>query len=154
MGKNPVETKTMALTSSSCLRNIIVLLRDLSQGIKFYGQEGIGLRVTVASDKIAEVCTGPGNAPILLKVAERESDCSTGYTPILCFDVDNVDETVKRLMEHGEFSIGNTVDVIIGTYSLGGVLDGPIKYPTFGKVAAVRSPDGHMISLFENFERQ
>mmetsp|Transcript_5945 Transcript_5945/g.6826 ORF Transcript_5945/g.6826 Transcript_5945/m.6826 type:complete len:126 (+) Transcript_5945:131-508(+) len=125
----------MALTSSSCLRNIIVLLRDLSQGIKFYGQEGIGLRVTVASDKLAEVCTGPGNAPILLKVAERESDCSTGYTPILCFDVDDVDETVKRLMEHG------------------GVLDGPIKYPTFGKVAAVRSPDGHMISLFENNER-
>lgn len=32
---------------------------------------------------------------------------------------------------------------------LGGVLDGAVAYHSYGKVAAVRSPDGHMIGLFE-----
>lgn len=32
---------------------------------------------------------------------------------------------------------------------LGAVLDGPIRYEPYGKLAAVRSPDGHMIGLFE-----
>ena len=32
---------------------------------------------------------------------------------------------------------------------MGAILDGPIKYPSHGKVAALRSPDGHMIGLFE-----
>ena len=32
---------------------------------------------------------------------------------------------------------------------LGGQLDGPIQYPAHGKVAALRTPDGHMIGLQE-----
>ena len=35
---------------------------------------------------------------------------------------------------------------------MGAILDGPIKYPTHGKVASLRSPDGHMIGLFEPTE--
>lgn len=34
--------------------------------------------------------------------------------------------------------------------SLGAVLDGPIRYEPYGKVAAVRSPDGHMVGLYES----
>ena len=34
--------------------------------------------------------------------------------------------------------------------SLGAVLDGPIRYEAYGKVAAVRSPDGHMVGLYES----
>jgi len=61
----------------------------------------------------------------------READCSTGYSPILSFEVDDMDSTIQRIM------------------MLGGRLDGPIKYPIEGKIASVRSPDGHMIGLFE-----
>lgn len=32
---------------------------------------------------------------------------------------------------------------------LGATLDGAIRYEAYGKVAAVRSPDGHMVGLFE-----
>lgn len=32
---------------------------------------------------------------------------------------------------------------------MGAVLDGPIKHPVHGKVAALRAPDGHMIGLYE-----
>lgn len=32
---------------------------------------------------------------------------------------------------------------------LGAALDGSIRYEPYGKIAAVRSPDGHMLGLFE-----
>jgi len=32
---------------------------------------------------------------------------------------------------------------------MGGHLDGPIKYPAHGAVASIRSPDGHMVGLFQ-----
>ena len=56
---------------------------------------------------------------------------STGYTPILNFDVGSMETAVAAAMERG------------------GMLDGSIKYKSFGKVAALRSPDGHMLGLFE-----
>lgn len=28
-------------------------------------------------------------------------------------------------------------------------MDGPIKYPEFGKIASLRTPDGQMIGLYE-----
>lgn len=61
----------------------------------------------------------------------REALCSTGYSPMLSFDVVDLQDTITRLI------------------SMGAHLDGPIRYPTFGKVAALRAPDGHMISLYE-----
>ena len=60
-----------------------------------------------------------------------EASASTGYSPILSFNVPDLDERVAALIGHGAS------------------LDGPIKYPPHGKVAALRSPDGHMISLYE-----
>ncbi len=39
-----------------------------------------------------------------------------GYSPFLCFDVQDMDATVVRLLQ------------------LGASLDGPIKYPAYGKV--------------------
>lgn len=38
---------------------------------------------------------------------------------------------------------------IVRVLSMGGTLDGPIKYPAQGKVACVRAPCGHMLGLFE-----
>ena len=35
---------------------------------------------------------------------------------------------------------------------MGASLDGSIKYQAYGKVAAVRSPDGHMLALIERTE--
>lgn len=42
-----------------------------------------------------------------------------------------MDQTVPKLMQ------------------LGAALDGSIRYEPYGKIAAVRSPDGHMLGLFE-----
>jgi predicted enzyme related to lactoylglutathione lyase len=50
---------------------------------------------------------------------------------MMTFDVDDLDTVVQRALE------------------MGGHLDGPIQYPVHGKIAALRSPDGHMVGLFE-----
>lgn len=60
-----------------------------------------------------------------------ESQCSTGYSPLLTFEVDDMDGMIPRLIQ------------------LGASLDGSIRYEAYGKMAAVRSPDGHMVGLYE-----
>lgn len=49
----------------------------------------------------------------------------------MTFEVENMDETVPNLLR------------------LGSALDGAIRYESYGKVAAIRSPDGHMVGLVE-----
>ena len=61
----------------------------------------------------------------------REAYCTTGYTPFLSFQVVDLQQTVSNMLQ------------------LGGTLDGAIKYPASGKVAAIRAPDGQMLSLHE-----
>lgn len=50
---------------------------------------------------------------------------------MLTFDVDDIDETLPRVL------------------GLGAVLDGPVRRELYGTSAAVRAPCGHMIGLFE-----
>ncbi|CAM9786782.1 unnamed protein product [Phaeothamnion confervicola] len=112
-------------------RNIILMLRDVSRATGFYGEHGLGLILRHSSDALAEFETG--GTPLILKAASpgNEAVCSVGYSPLLCFDVADMESTVQRCLQ------------------MGAHLDGPIKYPAYGKVASLRSPDGHMIGLFE-----
>jgi predicted enzyme related to lactoylglutathione lyase len=41
------------------------------------------------------------------------------------------------------------VETIAKLEALGGKLEGRIREPFFGKVAAVRSPEGHLLSLLQ-----
>ncbi|KAK9904314.1 hypothetical protein WJX75_009019 [Coccomyxa subellipsoidea] len=61
----------------------------------------------------------------------RHAFTTCGYSPFLSFEVADLQDSVQRLLQ------------------LGATLDGPIKYPARGKVAVLRGPDGHMLSLFE-----
>jgi predicted enzyme related to lactoylglutathione lyase len=63
----------------------------------------------------------------------NEAAVSTGYSPLLVFEVacDTLDATVARCLQAGAH------------------LDGPLQYPAHGKVATMRTPDGHMIGLYE-----
>lgn len=58
------------------------------------------------------------------------------YSPLLCFDVADMDVAIQRAL------------------GMGAHLDGPIKYPAHGAVASIRSPDGHMIGLFQPADRE
>ena len=106
----------------------MLFLRDVPRSVQFF-RDGLGLPVTVASETFAEI--NAGGVVIGLKSSESAAACTTGYSPLLQFDVDDMDTTVVRAL------------------SLGGTLDGPIKYPAHGKVACLRAPGGQMIGLYE-----
>ncbi|CAM9666616.1 unnamed protein product, partial [Choristocarpus tenellus] len=110
-------------------RSVVLLLRDVGKGVQFYGDEGLGLVLKHSTDTIAEFDTG--GTPLVLKSAVSEAVCSVGYSPLLCFDVPDMHHAIQRAIK------------------LGAHLDGPIKYPAHGAVASIRSPDGHMIGLFQ-----
>ena len=108
----------------------MLMIKDVPKAVQFY-HEGLGLPVIHMTDRWCELDTGNGSAPLALKAVDGEAACTTGYSPFISFDVDDMDSTVARLIQ------------------MGAELDGPIKYPPHGKIAAIRSPDGHMIGLFE-----
>ncbi|DBA69576.1 hypothetical protein WJX79_010726 [Trebouxia sp. C0005] len=110
------------------LRQVLLLQRDVPKATRFY-QEGLGLRVKVLTERWAEL--EAGSTTLALKAVEGEAYCTTGYTPFLSFSVVDLQQTVSNMLQ------------------LGATLDGPIKYPGNGKVAAVRAPDGQMLSLYE-----
>jgi predicted enzyme related to lactoylglutathione lyase len=72
-----------------------------------------------------------GSFHLTIKAVESEAQLCKGYTPILSFDVNDIDSVITRCIH------------------MGASLDGPIQYPAHGKVAVLRSPDGHMIGLYE-----
>ncbi|EIE20318.1 Glyoxalase/Bleomycin resistance protein/Dihydroxybiphenyl dioxygenase [Coccomyxa subellipsoidea C-169] len=110
------------------LRHVLLLQKDVRKAANFY-QQGLGLPVNVLTEKWAELQAG--NSKIALKAVDGEAFTTCGYTPFLAFEVADLQESVQRLLQ------------------LGATLDGPIKYPARGKVAVLRGPDGHMLSLFE-----
>jgi hypothetical protein len=60
-----------------------------------------------------------------------ESKLCTGYTPIITFEVQSIDTIISNCIQYGA------------------QLDGPIQYPAYGKIASLRTPHGHIISLYE-----
>ncbi|GMH43817.1 hypothetical protein BSKO_11751 [Bryopsis sp. KO-2023] len=110
------------------LRHVLLLQRNVATAARFYS-EGLGLKLEVLTERWAELKAG--QTTLALKAVEGEAFLSVGYSPILSFKVDDLQDTLMKLIE------------------LGGVMDGPIKYPTQGKVASLRAPDGHMIALHE-----
>lgn len=122
----------------------------LARALEFYSA-GLGLQVVRATDEWADLrCrpssgvsvgdgeTPPGDGPLMtslsicLQAVTSEAQVSTGYSPLLQFQVQDMDSVIARCVQ------------------MGGHLDGPIQYPAHGKIAVLRSPgDGHMIGIYE-----
>eukprot|EP00985_Skeletonema_marinoi_P019000 scaffold10755_cov126-Skeletonema_marinoi.AAC.4 len=122
----------------------------VAAAVNFY-QNGLGLNIVRHTDEWAELQCPVGqpssssslsdyttsaqqpptnnNFNLTIQACESEALLGVGYSPFLNFDVDDMDMTVARCVQ------------------MGAHLDGPIQYPAHGKVAALRSPDGHMIGL-------
>jgi predicted enzyme related to lactoylglutathione lyase len=60
-----------------------------------------------------------------------EAALTTGYTPFLAFTVPDLQAAVQRLIP------------------MGAEMDGPVQFGSSGRVAALRNPDGHMMTLLE-----
>eukprot|EP00210_Caulerpa_lentillifera_P007705 g7356.t1 len=118
---------------TTILRNVVLLQRDLPKAVAFY-RDGLGLKLHVFTEKWAEFRNG--GTILSLKQVEGEAFCSVGFSPILNFSVNDLQGTLTRLLQ------------------LGGIMDGPVQYALQGKIATIRAPDGHMISLFEQEETE
>ena len=113
------------------LRSIILTVRNPMVSAKFY-ERTLGLVIKVQTPSSVELVElGSSDIPLIIREGSSASSLIAGYTPILNFDVKNMEQSITVAME------------------MGAMLDGAIKYKSFGKVAALRSPDGHMIGLFE-----
>ena len=108
---------------------LMVRSQQLPQATEFY-HAALGLQVLRVTDEWAEL-VADNDMHLSLQAVTTEPQVSTGYSPILNFEVDDMDTTVAKCVQ------------------MGGNLDGPIQYPAHGKVAVLRSPDGHMIGLYE-----
>ena len=121
------------------LRHILLLQRDVRS--RRILRARARLRVTVCTETYAELASespsdstasnAPIGASLALQRADAESQLTPGYSPIIHFEVDDIQARVNAAL------------------SLGGRLDGKIQYETHGAVAAVRAPDGHMIGMYE-----
>lgn len=115
----------------------------VANAVNFYSN-ALSLHVVRHTDEFAELTCGVAGANtadavsnasqqfrLSIKSVGSEAQLSQGYSPMLSFDVDDMDSVIAKCAQ------------------MGAHLDGPIQYPAHGKVAALRSPDGHMIGLYE-----
>jgi predicted enzyme related to lactoylglutathione lyase len=123
------------------LRNIIFLLRNVNKALPFY-TKGIGLKVlkdstTTTTTTATSSSTTPyveldtGSVKLILMQTEQEASATCGYSPLIHFEIQNMDETIVRLLQ------------------LGGRLDGPIQHEVYGKLVSLRAPEGPIIGLYE-----
>jgi catechol 2,3-dioxygenase-like lactoylglutathione lyase family enzyme len=134
------------MLATHLLRVVLMVRGDgLAKALEFY-TTGLGLQAVRVTDEWADLrCTASNphhqeqqqqqqqqqQLSISLQVVTSEAQVTTGYSPILQFHVQNMDDCIAKCVQ------------------LGGHLDGPIQYPAHGKMAALRSPDGHMIGIYE-----
>jgi catechol 2,3-dioxygenase-like lactoylglutathione lyase family enzyme len=111
------------------LASVVLLVRDVPRGLRFY-RDGLGLAVTASTETFARVAVSDA-VTLDLRAAGSEAQCSAGYSPLLTFAVSDMDGVVPRLL------------------GMGAALDGAVRYNDYGRTAAVRSPDGHMVGLYE-----
>lgn len=118
--------------SMSRLARLVLLVRG-SEGIRssvdFYSK-GVGLSVLRLTEEWAEMNLGNGTTLNLQAVSE-ESKLSVGYSPWIVIQVDNLMERIATCCQEGAH------------------LDGPIQYPAHGSVAMLRTPDNHVIGLYQ-----
>ena len=107
-------------------KHIMLMVKDISTSVRFYS-EGLGLPIKLSTPGWAEL--NADGTTIALHAAADDAD--VGSSPILSFHVDDISAAIASLE------------------NLGATLEGRVREPSFGKVAAIRTPDGHLVSLLQ-----
>ncbi|CAI5490667.1 unnamed protein product [Closterium sp. Naga37s-1] len=120
--------------AAAALRHVLLLQRDVPRAANFF-KEGLGLPVLVCTERWAEVQAGPTR--IALQQCDSTAHTAHGFSPLLSFSVRG----------EGEFD-----STLLRMLRLGAVMDGAVVHMPQGRVAALRAPDGPMLSLVEESE--
>ncbi|GJP75155.1 hypothetical protein CLOP_g13512 [Closterium sp. NIES-67] len=135
-----------ASAAAAALRHVLLLQRDVPRAAKFF-KEGLGLPVLVCTERWAEVQAGhtrialqqcDGSFPLHASpLPFSTAHTAHGFSPMLSFSVRG----------EGEFD-----STLLRMLRLGAVMDGAVVHLPHGRVAALRAPDGPMLSLVEETE--
>ena len=107
-------------------KHVMLMVKDIPAAVKFYS-EGLGLKVKMSSPGWAEL--DADGTTIAMHAAHENGQ--TGASPILSFHVEDLYATIAKLEE------------------LGAKLEGRVREPSFGKVAAMLTPEGTIVSLLQ-----
>jgi catechol 2,3-dioxygenase-like lactoylglutathione lyase family enzyme len=69
------------------MKNIMILLKDVNKSVQFFNK-GLGCSINHSSEHWAELQSG--DYLIHLNKVDSEASTTSGYTPFLCFDVENI----------------------------------------------------------------
>ena len=153
--RSPTSFRSMARQTT--LGPIVLMVRDVTASKAFY--TGLGLKAAAQlEDSLvsfgARLC-GAGlkslrtltplaswchdaetgcSVPLVLRAGDpaKATDCIGGSTPIISLHVEDLDSCMAACMPAGA------------------VMDGAIQYSPEGRLAVIRSPDGHMLTLLES----
>ena len=153
------------------LSSAVLLVRDVRSSLRFWA-ETLGMAVISHTERFAEVDAGV--ATLRLRQVDRcavararratagltaplrasEAQLSKGYSPLLHFQVDDVDELLGKVMMAGATMDGAVKHSAHGKVRRAGAQRPP--HPADARpwwvrpqVAVFRSPDGHMLSVYE-----
>jgi predicted enzyme related to lactoylglutathione lyase len=106
--------------------HIMLMVENVPASAEFYRQ-GLGLTAKTVTETWAEL---EADGTIIALHATVEP-CPVGGSPILSFHVADIYTTIEDLE------------------AMGGKLEGKVRQPPFGRVALVRTPDGHLLNLLQ-----
>lgn len=107
-------------------KHIMLMVKNISASANFY-TKGLGLKVKNESPGWVEL--DANGTTLALHAAEENGQ--SGNAPILSFHVDDIYVAIALLE------------------SMGAKRQGEIREPSFGKVVAIKAPDGTLISLLQ-----
>jgi catechol 2,3-dioxygenase-like lactoylglutathione lyase family enzyme len=128
------------------LSRLVLMVRGqagLASAVEFY-HLGLGLPVLRFTDEWAELLAVPTShhhrhdssaaeaaVTLALQATNIEAQLSIGYSPWITFEVTNMEERIAACTQAGAH------------------LDGPLQHQAHGTVALLRTPDNHMIGLYQ-----
>ena len=87
-------------------RFLMLLTRNVPKSAEFY-RGGLGLTVTSLTETWAEIQV-PGGTKLVLKQTDAEAMASTGYSPLITLDVDDLDDVVPNALQVNQYKCFTT----------------------------------------------
>ena len=105
-GNHGVGEVLVARTMSARWRFLMLLTRNVPKSAEFY-RGGLGLTVTSLTETWAEIQV-PGGTKLVLKQTDAEAMASTGYSPLITLDVDDLDDVVPNALQVNQYTYFTT----------------------------------------------
>ena len=112
----------MSKSTTVALKNIMVLTKNVEKSSQFYS-DALGLKLIHQTSTFAEL-RDKNKVKLVLKQVDQEAYTKVGYSPILNYEVEDLDSVLESCKQHGA------------------ELDGDIIEDEIYRVACLKNPEG------------